>query len=456
MPCTTILVGKDASLDHAPLIARQEDYGNAFNPQSFRVILPQDQPRHYASKTTNFTCDLPENPLCYTSTPDVDSSAGVFAAGGINQANVAMTATESSTTNSRILGLDPFNQESGIGEEDFVTLVLPYVQSAREGVERLGQLLEQYGTYEANGIAFADQDEVWFLETIGGHRWAAVRIPDDAFVIAPNRFNITDFDFESATTLASPNLKDWIDQHDLNPADDGYNLQQICGSRTYRDMRYNNPRAWYVQKLFGVETGADPTQMDLPFICHPKHRLAVEDIKQAMSSHYQGTPYDPYGGEKGGQVRSIALNRNLELHVLEIRAGVAPEVAAVHWLAFGPNTFNALVPFYANVTDTPSAYRDTSGQYDPTKAYWLAHTLAAIGDHHYRALAPKVEAYEQTVTALGRQLQAAADAKAAGEADLPAFLTQVNDQMAKAAVEEGTKLLGDCVKEAFLNEHLQF
>lgn len=82
MPCTTILVGKDASLDHAPLIARQEDYGNAFNPQSFRVILPQDQPRHYASKTTNFICDLPGNTLRYTSTPDVDSSAGVFAAGG--------------------------------------------------------------------------------------------------------------------------------------------------------------------------------------------------------------------------------------------------------------------------------------------------------------------------------------------------------------------------------------
>ena len=47
MPCTTILVGKDASLDHAPLIARQEDYGNAFNPQSFRVILPQDPPLRF-------------------------------------------------------------------------------------------------------------------------------------------------------------------------------------------------------------------------------------------------------------------------------------------------------------------------------------------------------------------------------------------------------------------------
>ena len=41
----------------------------------------------------------------------------------------------------------------GIGEEDIVYLVLPYIHSAREGVERLGRLLETYGTYEMNGIA---------------------------------------------------------------------------------------------------------------------------------------------------------------------------------------------------------------------------------------------------------------------------------------------------------------
>ena len=32
-----------------------------------------------------------------------------------------------------------------MGEEDLVTLVLPYIKSAREGVERLGQLLKTYG-----------------------------------------------------------------------------------------------------------------------------------------------------------------------------------------------------------------------------------------------------------------------------------------------------------------------
>ena len=35
----------------------------------------------------------------------------------------------------------------GIGEEDIVYLVLPYIHTAREGVERLGKLLETYGTY---------------------------------------------------------------------------------------------------------------------------------------------------------------------------------------------------------------------------------------------------------------------------------------------------------------------
>ncbi len=456
MPCTTILVGKNASLDHTPIIARQEDYGNAFNPQTFKMILPTDQPHHYTSKTTKFECDLPDRPLAYTSTPDADPSAGIFAAAGINRANVAMTATETSTTNPRILGLDPYNEESGIGEEDFVTLVLPYIKSARQGVKRLGALLQEAGTYESNGIAFADQDEVWYLETIGGHHWAAIKIPADAFVIASNRFSITAYDFESEDTLASPGLKEWIDQNRLNPDDDGYNLRRICGSHTYQDMRYNNPRVWYVQKQFGVENGDNPRQMDLPFICHPKHRLAVEDIKQAMSSHFQGTKYDPYEGDKGAALRPIAINRNLELHILQIRSGVSLDRAAVHWLSFGPNTFNALVPFYANVLDTPAAYKKTTLDFDLTKMYWLVHTLAAIGDQHYQALAPKAAAFEEKVMAYGRMLQAQTDTIKASDDELSMLLTEANERMADMAMAEATKLLGDFVKEAFSKEQLQF
>ena len=66
-------------------------------------------------------------------------------------------------------------------------LVLPYINSAREGVKRLGSLLEQYGTYEKNGIAFQDADEIWWLETIGGHHWIARKVPDDSYVVMPNQ-----------------------------------------------------------------------------------------------------------------------------------------------------------------------------------------------------------------------------------------------------------------------------
>ena len=172
-----------------------------------------------------------ERSLRYTSTPEADESQGVWAASGINSANVAMTATETITTNARVLAIDPLVTE-GIGEADFVSIVLPYIRSAREGVLRLGELLETYGTYESNGLAFADREEIWYMETIGGHHWAAIRIPDDAYVIAPNRMNIATFDFDSQDTLFSDDLPDMIVSNHLNPDFEGINLRHIFGSAT--------------------------------------------------------------------------------------------------------------------------------------------------------------------------------------------------------------------------------
>lgn len=459
--CTTFLAGKAATLDGSTLICRQEDYGNAFDPQRFVVVDPKDQPRHYASKTTKFRLELPDNPLKYTSVPDADNSAGVFAAGGINAANVAMTATETATTNARVLGADPYNTESGIGEEDFVVLVLPYIKSAREGVKRLGHLLEQYGTYESNGIAFSDHDEVWYFETIGGHHWAAQKIPDDAYVIAPNQFNIADYDFESDSSMYSADLPTFIKQHHLNP-EHGLNLREIFGSRTASDARYNYPRAWYVQRLLSDEAEQQPTDQDLPFVCHPKHKLAIEDVKQAMSSHFQQTDYDPYGHgpvNERQKYRPIALNRNLEIHMLQIRNHVPDSIAGVHWLAFGPNTFNAVVPFYANIDDTPAPYKNTTGDFDLQNMYWLTHTIAVLGDQNYQRYEMMEEAFEQTVVAVCRQLQEQMDAKAADIEDqslLSAELTKTNEKMAQISLNESTKLLGKMVKEAFKNEKLQY
>lgn len=52
-------------------------------------------------------------------------------------------------------------------------------------------------------------------------------------------------------------------------------------------------------------------------------KITVEDVKYVLSSHYQGTPYDPYGayGDPGqrGMYRSIGINRNDFVGLVHIR-----------------------------------------------------------------------------------------------------------------------------------------
>ena len=164
MSCTTVLVGRKASNDLSTMIARTED--GRFDVKKMIVMEPKDQPKTYKSKISHVEIPLPETPMRYTACPNVDQKEGIWAATGINTANVGMTATETITSNPRVLSADPLvvyqkaktkkekDIPGGIGEEDIVVLVLPYIHSAREGVLSLGQLLEQYGTYESNGIAF--------------------------------------------------------------------------------------------------------------------------------------------------------------------------------------------------------------------------------------------------------------------------------------------------------------
>ncbi|KRN28827.1 dipeptidase A [Lactobacillus selangorensis] len=443
--CTTVLVGKKASADGSTIIARNEDGAAPLEPQKFVVINPDDQPRHYQSVLSPFQIDLPDDPMRYTSTPNAIETNGIWAAAGINSDNVAMTATETITSNSRILGVDPLNPD-GIGEEDITTIVLPYIHSARDGVKRLGALLEKYGTYEMNAMAFSDKDEVWYFESIGGHHWAAIRIPDDAYVIAPNRLNIDDYDFKSDDTLYAKDLPDLIEKYHLNPDPDQVDLRHIFGSATIKDTRYNNPRAWYGQLYFNPEFDTDPLDQDLPFICQTDHKISIEDVKFVLSSHYQNTPYDAYGSlgskEEKKLFRPIGINRNQELHILQIRNDVPKEIAAIHWLAFGPNTFNSVVPFYANVTDTPEAYKGTTGECDTTKAYWLTSTMALIGDANFSLYEDQENIFEETSVAACRNIQIKTDAAAKDQSNLQQYLEGVNQQMSDLTMANAEKLLG--------------
>lgn len=292
MPCTTILIGKKASYDGSTIVARNEDSPSGeFCAKRLEVMKPEDQPRLYKSVLSHVEIPLPEAPMQYTYLPNSDTVEGIWGAYGVNEKNVSMTATETLTTNARVAGGDPLvvyrkaqgdqpEIKGGIGEEDLVTIVLPYISSAREGVQRLGNLLETYGTYEMNGIAFQDETEIWWLETIGGHNWIAKRVPDNEYVVMPNQLGIDSFDLEDAygeerNHMCSGTLRKLIEENHLDlrmDPEEEFNPRDAFGSHDDSDHVYNTPRAWAMLRYFNPRTytwdGPDaeygPEDDDLP------------------------------------------------------------------------------------------------------------------------------------------------------------------------------------------------
>ncbi|MBE6828427.1 MAG: C69 family dipeptidase [Ruminococcaceae bacterium] len=474
MSCTTILVGKNASNDGSTMIARTDD--GHFDIKKMTVVLPEQQPRKYKSVISHLEIDLPDNPMRYTSCPSVDPKNGIWAATGINEANVGMTATETITSNPRVLAADPLVKyqkakskkdkdiPGGIGEEDIVVLVLPYIKSAREGVIRLGELLEKYGTYESNGIAFNDSREIWWLETVGGHHWMARKVPDDCCVIAPNQFGMDSFDFQDAymnkkSYMCSEDLRDFIKKNNLDLNQNGkFNPRDVFGSHTNMDHIYNTPRAWYMgryltpfsHKWDGENAEFTPESENIPWCLVPDRKIAAEDVKAILSSNYQGTPYNPYSNQdtgKRGIYRSIGINRTGVTTICQIRNNVPDIIKGIEWVCFGSTTFDAILPLYANVDDIPSYLKDVGLEASTDNFYWSSRLIGALADHSYPECIQHIERYQDAVVTGGRQIINEYDGKIIKNENA-ALLKEANKKLCEMAKKETMSTLTKVLHES--------
>ena len=477
MSCTTILVGKKASHDGSTMIARNDD--GFFDEKKLIVVAPKQQPRKYKSVIGHLEIELPDNPMRYTACPSINQANGIWAACGINAANVAMTATETITSNPRVLGADPYvvyqkaekrgqkDIPGGLGEEDLVTLVLPYIHTAREGVVRLGSLLEQYGTYEANGIAFSDRDEIWWLETIGGHHWMARRVKDDEYVLMPNQLGIDRFDFKDAfgkqkEYMCSDDLKEFVKKHHLNRnQDDKFNPRLAFGSASDQDHVYNTPRAWYIARHFNPRTcrwdGPDadytPESNDIPWSFVPEHKITPEDVKYILSSYYQGTKYNPYTKAdypEKGIYRPIGISRTGVMAILQIRGYMPEELQGIEWICFGANPFNTVLPVYANVDKMPKYLSDVTLDVSTENFYWGSRLLGALADPNYGTSIQFIERYQNAVPAKGRALVNEYDRRFMETPD-PALLKEANEKLSAMAKKETTETLNKVLLDASKN-----
>ncbi|MCT6822333.1 MAG: C69 family dipeptidase [Apilactobacillus sp.] len=439
--CTSILVGKNASVDGSTMIGRNEDC-KATWPKHF-IVHPHKEYKEeqlFKAKENRFSCTLPKVRYKYTATPEWTDKEGLFEEEGINEKGVAMSATESAYSNSYVLGYDPLLAD-GISEASIVTVVLPYADSARDAVNRLGEIVSTHGAAESNGILFSDADEVWYFEIGSGHHWVAMKIPDDSYAVVSNRLAIQEIDFTDNDNFAwSKDILAFVNDNKLNKANDGtFNFREIFGTRSESDLYYNNPRVWYGQRMFNPEITQDPEDYDMPFVRKPSRLISVQDAKDFLASHYEGTEFDPVGKgpiESRKRYRPISLAKAQESHVLQIRPNLPIEVSGIHWLSMGVAAQSVFVPFFAGINDTPKEYKIGDMTYDPKSAYWIFKLVGVLLDPHYNHFVDVVGDVQERLNISFQQKINQVDAKATDldHHELSEYTTKISNECAELAM----------------------
>ncbi|KRN95416.1 dipeptidase [Companilactobacillus kimchiensis] len=450
------MVGKKASMDGVTYIARNEDNFVANWPKRF-FVQPAVKGRHetYTSPYNKLSVELPEEGYRYTSSPDANQDEGWYEEDGINEKNVGMSATESTVANEKVLAYDPLI-EDGVAEDSITTLVLPYINSAREGVQYLGDLIAKYGSTESNGVEFFDENEVWYMELATGHHWVAIRIPDDCYAVAANQMGVEDIDFNDPENyMWSDGIQEFVSEHDLNPDFDRWDFRHIFGTSTKQDRHYNTPRVWYGQKYLNPSIEQNPESSELPFLRKAEKKISVEDIQYILASHYNETEFDPIGSgneDDKKRYRAISLSRTANSHILQLR-GSKNGVLGIEWKALGIPSFSPYVPFFTDANDIDESYSFVPDKLDLKSAYWLYETLAMVVESHYSEFASDNLDYQKELSAWARRKIAAVDQKAvkmSGE-KLTEYLTEQNHEIAKhyneatqahlaALITQGTEL----------------
>lgn len=455
--CTSILIGKKASLTGSIIIGRNEDAKTAWPKHLAFNAYKTITNNYFKSKDNKFEIDLPEERFSYSSTPEWTDKYGIFEEDGINEYHVAMSATESAYANERVLAVDPFDTDKGILEEAMVTVVLPYVKTAREGVKRLGQIVEKHGAAEADGILFGDRDEAWYMEIGSGHHWVAMRIPDDSYAVVANQLAIQEIDFnDTQNFMFSKGIQKFVEENQLWPADHKFNFREIFGTHDDSDLHYNTPRVWIGQKLLTPSVKQEPESFALPFVQKADKPISIRDAQDVLCNHYQNTPYDLTNpkNKDNATFRPISVATTQESHLLELNGE-----KMVHWLAMGVGAQSVYVPFYPQGTKVPTMYKYGKETYSSNSAYWVFKLASVLVDRNWGKYGSELSSAQTEAREKTMRLRHEYDEKIASETDSVKqtnLVNEANDKIAKAALDTYKKLIAKLITEQTGDSPLRF
>ncbi len=388
--CTGTIVGKNMSEDGTRLIARTEDIGGGHTKRC--VVQPAMQYTKeavFVDRNTGFTYPQPAKAYKYTYVPDADVEGdGIYGEIGFNEFGVFVDATISAYPNEQAESADPF-VEDGFREANMVSILLPRIKTAKEGVELVASIVEEKGAAEGNILVIGDSKETWYMEIYTGHRYAAIKVPDDACMVFPNCFMLGDVHLEDKENVfASPDLITFAQENGFYKEYEG----KFHAALSYAEelTEGNRQRLWGGQNFLAPSQKISYQKEVFDLFMTPDEKVSLQDVMELQKYRYEGTEFD---ANKDDEVREIGTERQAECHVLQIKENYPEELGGIMWLAMGNAEHSVYLPTYGNITDTHEAYKSSALNYSPDCAYWIFRSVATLAELNREKFGASVREY---------------------------------------------------------------
>jgi dipeptidase len=371
--CTTFIAGRGVTTDGSRIIGRTHDYHDLrVTTVAATPAVNRKTPWTYVDGDNQFTVQLPAKSCAYIALPlsKPDPGKATWDEAVINEHHVVLTATESIYANKAALDADPY-VGNGLEEGAIPTVVMPYVTTAREGVERLGKLMDTHGSAEGNAVVFADDNETWYMEMYTGHQWAAIRFPDDKYALIANDGMLGTIDInDKANVIASKNLVQLAKEHHFLQEENGRIHVAHTYAQAHRD--YSQLRVWAAQRKLTPSLAKEyDVNTTYAMMLKPDKKISLNDAMELLRYRYEDTDYNVNTYPSN---RAIGINRTAEAHLFWLRDN-KPQIM---WVALANPEMSVFVPFYGNVTKLPAAYNVATTDYNRDNAYYKFRRLSAL------------------------------------------------------------------------------
>ena len=385
--CFMILAGKDATADGSVLLAHNNDLTG--KETSHLIQLPGRQFQQGDSVSYPSGLKIPQ--VAKTFQWMVLKILKGYAEGdavAINEWGVAIAGGVAlkSDRNSHAEWVDPLLDIGLTGGIRYTAL--QRARTARQCVKILGSLYTKYGVTYPSGVGIADASEVWYIESGGGHTWAAVRVPDSCYWPQANGYRIAYVDpADTMNYYCMPGLLEFCKEHDLWNPDKGrfHFAEAFGGGRRENKLKpyYDTRRIWRCIDLLNPQMKAEPGISHYPCYLKPDNKITLNDCFRILRDRYEGSIFENNTDDSGKKgERAIASSKAVHSDVIQLFPGMPVETGAIMWVGIGQPKTTFYTPCYYGMKGIPDAFEYTSAKPDEDFLFWKIRKLSdlAAGD----------------------------------------------------------------------------